>query len=366
VEDEARLLQDAGHRVRVWNPEPKNIRGAGLVATGLGTVWSRGAAGRVRALIHSLEPDVVHLHNLFPALSPAALRAAAGEKVPVVMTLHNYRLMCLPATLLRDDRACELCVGHVPWRGVVYRCYRDSVLGSGALATSLTLHRAMGTFDRVDLYIAISNFVKRKHVEVGLSPESILVKPHFAWDGPQRKSEGEYFLYVGRFSPEKGTSFLIEMWREVRAPLVVVGDGPEGPRLRRVAPPGVEFRGTVSSAEVPALMAGARALLVPSIGSEAAGKTVLEAYAAGVPVIASAVGALPEVVRPAETGFLLPPGDRAAWRRCIGGLDNKELRRLGGNARRAWESAFSPRQGLEQLVDAYRQAATAFQSRQRV
>ena len=143
------------------------------------------------------------LPQRLPRALPAVLRAARGS-APLVMTLHNYRLICLPATLLRDGRICEDCLGRVPWRGIAHACYRDSTVGSTVLATSLTLHRRLGTFDRVDLFLAVSQFVRAKHIAAGFDPNRIVVKPNFAWPGERRAGPGDYFLFTGRLSEEKG------------------------------------------------------------------------------------------------------------------------------------------------------------------
>ncbi len=139
VEQEARLLEAAGHSVWTFLPERRASRRLGGGREALSAVWSGDAVRRVRGLIARDSPDVVHCHNLFPALSPAVLRAADDAGAAVVMTLHNYRLLCLPATFLRDGRVCELCLGRQPWRGVVHRCYRGSLGGSAALGTSLSV-----------------------------------------------------------------------------------------------------------------------------------------------------------------------------------------------------------------------------------
>src|SRR6266542_5678779 len=204
VQDETKLLSEAGHLVRVWQPAPERSAGLGLLATGIGAVWSRTAAAEVRRIMQEFGPDVVHCHNLLPSFSPAVIRVAHSEGSAVVMTLHNYRLMCLPSTFLRDGHVCEDCLGHVPWRGVIYRCYRDSALGSAALATSLSLHRMLHTFDRITLYLAVSKFVRDKYIEAGFPSDRVRVKSNFAWRAARREGPGDYFLFLGRLSPEKG------------------------------------------------------------------------------------------------------------------------------------------------------------------
>jgi glycosyltransferase involved in cell wall biosynthesis len=356
VADEARLLQEAGHEVHVFEA---SVSGAfDALRAGPGIIWDPGRAAAVRQLIRRYRPDVVHVHNLFPALSPAVIRAAAAEGAPVVMTLHNFRLMCLPATFLRDGRICEDCAGRLPWPGVVRGCYRGSRVQSAALATSLVLHRWLGTFERVRRFIAVSGFVREKYMEAGFDPSRIVVKPNFARPGPRREGPGAYFLYLGRLSAEKGVATLLSAWRTDLGRLLVVGDGPEAPRLRRLAPAGVEFVGTVPPEDARRFVADARAILVPSIWYEAFPR-VVEAYAAGVPVVASRIGALPELVEDGVTGLLVEPGDPVSWAAAIERmLDDGLSEHLGEGAYRAWATRYTPEANLRRLEEIYAAACT--------
>jgi glycosyltransferase involved in cell wall biosynthesis len=358
VEDEARLLTEAGHHVEMFAPELGQPSGFDLVSAGIGMIWSRRSAEHVTTLIDRSKPTLVHCHNLFPALSPAVIRATR-HVAPVVMTLHNYRLQCLPATLFRDGRVCEDCLGRTPWPGLLHRCYQNSFAASAALASSLVLHERIGTFQRVNLYLAISEFVRRKHIQGGLSPSQIIVKPHFTWPAERRDGPGQYFLFLGRLSSEKGVDALLRAWQKIPAKLLVAGDGPEAARLRAMAPSNVEFRGTVSPDEVLALLRHARALVVPSTWQEGAGRVVLEAYATGVPVLASRVGALPETVQDQVTGLLLPPTDIEAWEQAaLRLLEDSESKRMGDAAWDLWNERYGPETGLQNIQDAYRRVLT--------
>ena len=209
VKDEAKLLRSAGHKVEVWSPEPKASGVLPLVNTAIGMVWSRSAARYTRELIREFSPDVVHCHNLFPALSPAVINAA--NDFPVVMTLHNYRLACLPGTLFRDGQICELCLGGGIASGIRYACYRSSHTASATLGTSLMLHRKLGTFEKVSIFVAISEFLKSTMQRGGIARDRMIVKPHFAWPTPRRDGPGDYFLFMGRLVPEKGIEFLADL-----------------------------------------------------------------------------------------------------------------------------------------------------------
>jgi glycosyltransferase involved in cell wall biosynthesis len=362
AEEEAELLRSAGHRVWRFVPEP-SVRGPiDRARAGVSAIWSTRATATVRRIVEREGIDVVHAHNVFPTLSPAALRAAHEAGAATVVTLHNFRLFCLPANLLRDERICEACVGHLPWRGVWHRCYRGSASGSAALAASLSLHRGIGTFDHVTRYLAVSDFVRRRHIDAGFDPTRIGVKPNFVWPVPRRQGPGEHFLYLGRLSPEKGVDTLLSAWRLGDPPgkLVIAGDGPAGGALRADAPAGVEFLGQVPADQVPGILGSARALLLPSRWFEAAPRSITEAYAAGVPVVASDIGALPEAIDPGVTGDLVPVDDPRAWARAAGRLsDDAESVRLGEGAWRRWNERFTPEHGLAALEAAYAEAVAA-------
>ena len=354
VDDETRLLREAGHEVTTYLPERQSADAFGRVREGMSAVWSWTATRQVRDLISKNRPDIIHCHNLFPALSPGTLRAADRAGVTIVMTLHNYRLLCLPATFLREGKICEECMGRLPWRGVVHRCYRNSTAASASLATSLSVHRSLGTFDLVDLYMAVSDFVRDKHAAAGFTPNRLVTKPNFAWARERRTGAGEFFLYAGRLAAEKDVRTVLEAVRTLNARLVVVGDGPASEMLRREAPAGVEFRGTVSPEEVSALVGRARAVLMPSVSYEGAPRSVLEAFAAGVPVIANALGALPEIVDDGTSGVLVAPRDPPSMARALEQLmDDSESLRLGEGAWAAWENFYGPGRGLSALENAY-------------
>jgi glycosyltransferase involved in cell wall biosynthesis len=357
--DEARLLEEAGHDVRTWLPRPEQVSGLGLLRTSGRAIWSRWAAAELRKIVAEQRTEVLHVHNLFPTLSPLVLRAARSQGVAVAMTLHNYRLSCLPATFLREGKPCEQCLGHVPWRGIVHRCYRDSYPGSAVLAASLTLHRGVHSFDAVSRFAAVSSFVREKVLESGIvQPDRIGVKANFAWPTQRREGPGEYFLYLGRLHSEKGVDTLLEAWRRgAPGKLLVVGDGPEAASLRAAAPAGVEFTGIVEPERVPGILLGARAVLVSSRWYEAAPRSILEAYAAGVPVLSSDFGSLPELVEHDVTGLRVQLDSPAAWAEAVTRLgDDAESERLGEGAWRMWNDKYSPQRGLEGLETLYREA----------
>lgn len=355
VEDELQLLRQAGHEVRDWQPSVSASASSLRVASDV--IWSRSATAGVSRLIGESPPDLVHVHSLYPRLSPAVLRAIPPG-TPIAMTLHNFRLMCLPATYLRQGSICEECAGRSPARGVLHACYRNSRPASAALAASLMVHRMLKTFSRVDRFFAVSEFVREKHLEVGIDPDRVRVKSNFSWPVPRRDAAGGPLLYLGRITPEKGVDTVLRALPP-GLELVVAGDGSDAAGVRD-AVGNITFRGPVDPSDVPAVLRGARALLVPSRWYEGQPRVILEAFAAGVPVLASRIGGLTELVDDDVNGHLIDPEDVHGWRVAMENMaDDDRSRRLGSGALGTWSQRFTPAIALRTLEDAYSETIAA-------
>jgi len=332
--------------------------------TGAEAIWSLSATRATTNAIEAHSPDVVHVHNLYPALSPAVVRAARSAGVPVVMTLHNFRLACLSATLLREGKICEVCVGHLPWQGVRYGCYRGSRASSAAIFASVALHRGVRTFDEVARFAVVSAFILSRVARAGVDVRRAVVRPNFSWPAERRVGPGDYFLYLGRLSEEKGAAPLVSNWSSP-ARLVVAGDGPERPSVEQAARGrNVELLGAVERERAQELVRGARAVVVPSLCYEGAPRVIVEAYAAGVPVIATRIGGIPEQVQHERSGLLVDPGEPDGWRRAADALeDDATSEELGEAAYSDWHERFSPEVGLASLEAIYADAIGRSQER---
>ena len=275
-------------------------------------------------------------------------------------TLHNFRLLCPQALLLREGRVCEDCVGRVPWRAVQHACYRGSRLHSAAVAGTLQLHRAIGTFDRlVDRYIALNDFCRDKLVQGGLPAQRISVKPNFVdLPAPDSNAPRAGLLFVGRLSQEKGVQTLAQAWLQMPSgsELQVAGEGPMREALSGL--PGLCALGPMPPAAVAREMRRSLALVLPSICYEAFPRTLVEAFACGLPVIASRIGALPELVQHGRTGLLAEPGDAADLARQMAwALDHPEaMREMGRAARAHYEAHWTGEANLRQLLAIYADA----------
>ncbi len=368
-EAEKVLLDRMGHEIIPFVEDNARLNGMSALKAARNTIWSREAQGKLRQLIRETRPDVAHFHNTFLMISPAAYYACKEARVPVVQTLHNYRLICPGALLMREGRVCEDCVGRaIPWSGVVHGCWRSSRAGTAVVAAMLAVHRLMKTWSKqVDLYIALTEFARRKFIEGGLPAEKIVVKPNFVAPDPgEGQHAGGYALFVGRLSPEKGVVTLLRAWKRLKGvPLKVVGDGPLREEVqglgRREGLTEVEVLGQKPREEVLGLMHEAKVLVFPSRCYEGFPMTIAEAFACGLPVIASRLGAMAEIVEDQRTGLLFRPGDPEnlaekvewAWGHP------KELAEMGREARREYEQKYTAEKNYEILMEIYERARTA-------
>ena len=373
VAAERLLLEEAGievEQVLFENAELRESRSlAGDLRLATSAVWSRSAQRRVGAALAAHRPQVMHVHNTFAAASPSVYAAASRHGVPVVQTLHNYRFVCPAATAFRDGHACTDCVGRrLAWPAVVHSCVRGSRAQSAVAATTLGVHRALGTFDRrIDTYVALTSFQRQLMVDGGLPAERIQVVPNFLEPDPGAGSGPRTgVLYVGRLAEEKGIATLLRAAELNPGSVSVAGDGPLAPLVHEATAAGhVRYLGTLGSGEVADQLGGAAALAVPSIWFEGFPMVVLEAYAAGTPVIASRIGSLATIVEDGVTGLLAEPGDadqlgkRFAW-----AIDHPaELAELGARARQRYETRYRGAAHLAALLDIY-QASIARTRRQ--
>ncbi|MFC1404177.1 MULTISPECIES: glycosyltransferase family 4 protein [Streptacidiphilus] len=377
VDQELELLRGAGHRVDLFERRSDDIAARSLpgkAALPLLVPWNPAVRSELAARLRAERPDVVHVHNVFPLLSPAVLAGCADAGVPVVATLHNYTQVCAPGTLQRDGRPCTECVGpKLPLPAVRHGCYRDSRLATVPLAVSLAVNRRRW-WSGVDRFFCISAAQRDVLVRSGMPPERLTVKHNFVPEpGAVREGPGEHLLYLGRLAEAKGVRLLMAAWDEVAAaggvgvPLVVAGAGPLEQEVAEwtAGRDDVRFIGLCDPAESRKVVARSVAVVAPSTWLEAFGLVVVEAMAAGVPTVAAGHGAFVELVEDGVTGLLHKPSDAASLAECLrritadGGAESGPAARMGQAARRRYEQGFSPAVGLERLEEGYRAAIAA-------
>lgn len=365
VARERELLEAYGHDVRLYSVSNETVRDTwDTVRTAWQTIYSWSARRHVADQIARFQPDVVHVHNFFPLLTPSVYDACRAASVPVVQSLHNYRLVCVNTQFLRDGRICELCLGKLaPWPGVLHACWRNRG-ASGTVAAMVAVHRVLGTWtEKVDVYVALTDFARGKFIRAGLPAQKIVVKPNFVHPDPGvGDSRGDYALFAGRLVPEKGIATLLAAAERLggRIPLKIVGEGPLTDQVRagtrRI--PGLEWVGQQPPEGVLALMKDARALVVPSIHYDSFALVVAEAYSVGLPVVASHLGSLPSLVQDGRTGLLFRPGDPDDLAAKLTWLwthprEREEMRR---EARQEFESNYSGARNYEMMMAVYARA----------
>lgn len=365
VDAEVSLLRDHGHEVKVYRQHNDALNHMPRAMAAVTTVWSARSASEVERLCQNFRPQVIHVHNTFPLISPSLYWAAARQRVPVVQTLHNFRLLCPQAIFLRDGKICEDCIGKLPWRAVTRKCYRESTLQSAVITGMLATHRALGTYrERVTRYIALNEFARAKYIEGGLPAALFRIKPNFVPSAivpdSHARSGG---LYVGRLSGEKGLDVLADAVRHLRqsgspscASVQAIGSGP----LEKMAKEafGAGYLGYRPLEEIMTRMRAASYLVLPSICYENSPRTIVEAFSSGLPVIASRLGALADIVRDGVTGLLFKPGDAADLAAKIAWADAHphEMQRMGQAARAEYEAKYTPERNYEILMDIYEDA----------
>jgi glycosyltransferase involved in cell wall biosynthesis len=353
------LLRNYGNVAIEYRRHNNEIRNYGTLKKALlyfRTSWAEDSYRHIRDLCRKEKPDIVHFHNTLPLISPSAYYACKEEGIPVVQTLHNYRLICADGLLMRNGKICEECAGGNFRPALKHRCYRNSYIQTRAIVRMLKRHRKRQTYEgMVHTYIAQTEFLRQKFIQAGFPAERIIVKPNFLADPPQANYGGDYALFLGRLSPEKGAHILIEAWKDLDFPLKIAGDGPQREELEEVRAPDVSFLGQVSQSEVFTLLSGARFLVFPSLCYESFPRVLVESFACGKPVVASRLGAAAEIMEDRKTGFLFEPGnpDDLAAKAKLLIADPALSQELGRNARAQFEEKYTAEKNYEQLLRIY-------------
>lgn len=367
-EAEVALLRQYGHQVITYtrhNDEIDDYSFWNKLSLPAKVIYSRDTFLDLKRLINEMRPDIAHFQNTFPLISPHAYKACVESGVPVVQTLRNYRLLCPNAQFYRNERVCEDCQGKtLRWPAVLHACYRESRFQTAAVAAMVIFHHWLKTwYDQVDIYIALTEFVRKKFVEDGFPADKFIVKPNFIYPDPGACiGNGNYALFVGRLSPEKGVRTLLQSWQKLKIPLKIVGDGPLMDEVRKDLKAKnmrfVELLGLKTHQEIFTLIKGTRFLVFPSELYETFGRVSIEAFACGKLVIASRLGAMAEIVDDGKTGLLFEPGnpdDLASKVRWL--IEHEDVAiQMGKAARAEFEARYTAEKNYEMLMKIYEMA----------
>jgi glycosyltransferase involved in cell wall biosynthesis len=368
-QSERGLLLATGHKVVEYtrsNHEASQYISLRQLLLAKRTIWAGDTRREFRELLRREKPDIVHVHNTFMMISPSIYWACRDERVPIIQSLHNYRLLCPKAIFLRHGKICEECMEHSVWRGVRYGCYRGSRPATAAVAAMLTAHRFLGTWSRlIDCYVVPTEFGRRKFIEGGLPPDKLVVKPNFVDPDPGEGGLNRtYALFVGRLSQEKGLRTLLAAWERLRIeiPLHILGDGPlEGELkeyVRQHSLSGVCFRGGVARDQVMAAMKGAICLILPSESYEGMPMIAIEAFSCGTPIVGSRLGAMESVISNGRTGlhFTARDAEDLARKTEWAWAHPEELLEMGRHARREYEAQYTATRNYTMLLEIYQRA----------
>jgi glycosyltransferase involved in cell wall biosynthesis len=363
---EQRLLKENGHQVQLLGADNREISGpVEILKSAALAAYSPRSRRRVTDEIARFNPDIVHVHNFFPLLSPSIYFACKTAGIPVIQTVHNYRLLCPNAFFFRDGKICEECLGRsVTWPGILHGCYRNSRPATLAVSAMLATHHLLGTWaNYVDAYIVLTAFARDKFIEGGFVPEKLVVKPNFVHPDPGRAEvDRKYAIFVGRLSTEKGICTLLKAWTRLgnRVPLRIVGDGPLRKQIEaeasRLGLTCVSFLGQLSRDKVITAIQRARCLVFPSEWYEGFPLTIVEAFACGTPVICSRMGAMQEIVTNGVTGVHYNSGsaidlaEKVEW----AWTHTTETAVMGRNARQDYESKYTAERNYSILLEIYR------------
>lgn len=357
------LLREQGHQVFVYERHNRELETLSPFTGAIEAVWSQRTITELSKLLDDSGAELVHFTNTFLRISPAAYHICKSRGAAVVQDLHNYRLLCPAANFLRNGKPCEDCLGKTfAWPAIQHACWRASRPQTAVVALGKTIHQGIGTWHtKIDRFVALTNFARQKFIQGGLPKEKITVKPNFVHAGPPQSQRENFALFVGRLSEEKGVVPLLAAWENLDIPLKIVGDGPMQTQVKQAAQRSgstIEWLGRLEPSQVTELMARARALIFPSICYEGMPLSILEAFASGLPVIASKLGAMQEMINDKYNGVHFEAGnpqdlaEKVNWFWAQPTL----LTEVSQNAHEEYIKKYTPEANYELLMDIYQQA----------
>jgi glycosyltransferase involved in cell wall biosynthesis len=367
VAQELNMLRERGHDAELLQLDNDDIQGLlSQIQTAVNSVYSQKSYELLRASLREKKPDVVHVHNFFPKFSPSVYAACTDSGVPVVQTLHNFRIICPGALLFRDGHVCQDCVGRiVAWPAVLHGCYRQSRVGTAVVSAGIAFHHLRGTWkDSVTRYIALTEFSRDQFIAGGLPASKIIVKPNSVDDPGVGAHDQKFLLFAGRLTPEKGVRFLLDAVSRnlLPLPLKIVGTGPLSDEVAALSAAGkVHWLEQCSRAEVIRLMKAASCLLFPSLWFEGMPMVLVESFATGLPVIGSNLGSMSQLIKHEQTGLLFEPGNTQALVDSLNRLVSDEalLSKMQQNARSEYLEQFETEANACRLLQIYEQAIAA-------
>lgn len=362
-DNELALLQNSEHSVETLTFHNDELKQLSKQQAGIKLFNNKQAAEQLEEKIKAFSPDIIHIHNFFPLASPAIYKTAGQFNIPVVQTLHNFRLICSNALLFKNGQVCESCINKtLPLNGIINKCYRDSSLQTLALTTMVKANQFNNTWHNdISKYIALTEFAKQKFNKANLKLplEKMVTKPNFTFDsgiGDYNQREN-YILFIGRLSVEKDIPTLLEAFKNTETPLKIIGDGPFRTMVEAATSKhkNIEYLGYQNKEQVMTYLKKSRAFILPSTCYEGCPMTILESLSTGTPVLVSKTGGLAEFVQHKINGLHFTPGNAQELQAQVNTIsyDNDLHLKLSFQARESYLKHYTPEQHLKSIIEIY-------------
>ncbi len=364
VDAEASLLRRNGHKVLIYSRDNKEIDTISTLQLVLDTFASTRTIHDIQRIQREFKPDIIHAHNIFPLISPSIYKIAKKLHIPIVQTLHNFRLLCPQAMLFRDGKACESCIGKIPWRASLYHCYRNSFAQSSFTAIAITTHKILDNWQQsLHQYIVLSQIARDKFIQGGIPITQLSIKPNFVESTRVPNwSQRERGIFIGRLSVEKGLDVLVKAVALLdKIKIDVYGTGPLADLVS--AATGLRSLGFHPQSALINRLHQVSYLVMPSTGIESFGLVAIEAFSCGTPVIASRHGSLAEIIKHGETGLLVKPGDHQELAHAIAWAEGHpdEMIKMGQAAYNDYLEHYTPESNYKILMKIYDETIAQFQ-----
>lgn len=371
--NEVKMLEKNGHKVTKYTRHNDEIKD-GMISKlklGIDTIFSFKTYKEVKKLIDENDIDVVHVHNTLPLISPSIYYAARAKKVPVVQTIHNFRLLCPGATFTRNGEICEDCISKGLEQSLKHRCYRNSLSQTFIMYAMLKFHRIIGTYNKVN-YITLTEFNKHKLSSLVKDKNDIYVKPNFVEKREQGKRKLEdYFVYMGRLDDLKGINFLVEAWKDIdkNIKLYVIGTGPEEENLKNIISTNnldnIKLLGFMKREDAFKVIEKCRAIIAPSKWYEGFPMTIAESFSLGVPVIGSKLGNIESILDDVNNGLLFEIKNKDMLKGVIDKVfyDEELNMNLGNKAYKVFKDKYTDEENYKCISKIYKSLVGEYNGR---
>lgn len=359
LNQEINMLNKEGHIVDLFSLSSESISSRfSKIKTAINLTYSKASKLKIEDKIKAFSPDIVHVHNFFPLITPSVFDACIENNTPVVHTLHNYRLICPSGLLMHNNRIYEKAIIKGPFSTVIDKVYRDSYFGTFALARMIDYHKKNKTWDtKVDQFIALTSFSKSKFLEAGFLENRISVKPNFIDDNGCNFKKEDYYVFVGRLSEEKGIPLLLDCFSNLKSKLIIIGTGPLKKQVVDAEKrcPNIQYLGFRDKSYVIDKLKNAKALIMSSIWYEGMPMTMLESFSVGTPVIGPNIGGVKEMIDDSINGLIYKTGNLQDFITSINTFDEDlDLQiRLSQGARNTFEQKYTPEKNYKILMNIY-------------